>query len=436
MMSLHDRVHRGRWLAAAALVLVWLAAGAAAADKLAGFHAALESITAEDLQKHVEFLADPEREGREAGTRGGQAAGDYVAAQLAAIHLRGTGPNDGYFQRFAPNFRNVLARIEGSGPQLKDEVIVVGAHYDHVGYGRSGGALGEVGMIHPGADDDASGTAGVLELARAFARLPQAPRRSILFAFWDAEEKGMFGSRHWVAHPTVPLDRVVLLVNFDMIGRLRNDRLTLFGSHTGYGLRRLASTHNEPPLLIDFRRAVVPQADHTPFYESDIPVLVFHTGMHPQYHRANDSAALINAPGMQRVVRLAFGVVCDAANRDQRPRFREASRGEPEQPPTEIVPLRPDNGRPFRVGVTWRVDDAEPGTAVVIRVAPDSPAARAGLKPGDRIYQVAGRDFSDDTELFTRLTTLPGPIKLLVEREGQLRTVEIQFAAEAQRRAA
>ena len=435
-MSLHDRVRHGRLLAAAALALVWLASGAAAADKLAGFHAAAESITGEDLQKHVEFLAAPEREGREAGTRGGQAAGTYVADQLAALRLRGAGSNGGYFQHFAPNSRNVLALLEGRDPELKNQVIVVGAHYDHVGYGRSGGALGEVGLIHPGADDNASGTAGVLELARAFSRLPQSPRRSILFAFWDAEEKGMLGSRHWVDNPTLPLDRVVLLVNFDMIGRLRNDRLTLFGSHTGYGLRRLASTHNDPPLLIDFRRAVVPQADHTPFYESDIPVLVFHTGMHPQYHRAGDSAALTNATGMERVVRLVFGVVCDAANRDQAPRFREASRGEPERPPTEIAPLPPVNGPPLRVGVTWRSDDAEPGTAVVIRVAADSPASRAGLRPGDRIYQVAGRDFADENQVFTLLTTLPGPIKLLVEREGHLQTVEIRLAAAPQRRAA
>ena len=295
--------------------------------------------------------------------------------------------------------------------------------------------MGEVGMIHHGADDNASGTAGVLELAGALARLPQPPRRSILFAFFDAEEKGMLGSQHWVAHPTLPLERVVMMINLDMIGRLRGDRLMLFGANSGYGLRRLVSSHNEPPLWIDFRRTVVPEADHTAFFARNVPVLVLHTDLHPQYHRPSDTATLINAAGMRQVVRLLFGVVYDMANRDAPPRFREASRGETHPPPPVAAPILPDNGLPLRVGVTWRVDDAEPGAAILTRVVPGSPADRAGLKPEDRIYQVGGRDFAD-AELGNLLKTLPGPIRLTVERNGQLGTVEIQFTATSQRCAA
>ncbi len=427
-----------RWLFAAAAIWVWLAAvPLKAAEKLPALEAALQSITAGELQQHVDFLADDKREGREAGSRGGRAAGDYLIAHVTALHLKGAGTDGGYAQPFAPNFRNLLGLSEGSDPQLKNEVVLVGAHYDHVGYGRRGNGLEQFGFIHNGADDNASGTASVLELAQAFTLLPQPPRRSVLFAFWDAEEKGMLGSKHWVAHPTVPLERVTVMINLDMIGRLRNDRLIVFGSRSGYGLRRVVSSHNEPPpLAIEFRRTVIPMADHYPFYLKEIPVLALHTDLHPQYHTPSDDASLINPDGMQRIVRLLLGVVYDLADRDQPPRFRQAVHGETEE--NRPVPAPPDqgNGRPLRVGITWRLDDAEPGAVVLTHVVPGSPAARAGLQPEDRIYQVNGRDFSDDAELGTRLKTLPGPIKLLIERGGQLRNVEIDFEAAKLRRAA
>jgi hypothetical protein len=435
-MSTPDTIRRLRWLAACAIFCAWIAAGVAVAGMPVGFEAAQDSISAQGLKSHVDFLAADEREGREAGSRGGQAAGNYVAAQLAALPLQGAGSDHGYFQPFAPNYRNVLALLEGSDPDLKDQVIVVGAHYDHVGFGLHGNSLGEPGAIHHGADDNASGTAGGLELAKALCRLAQPPRRSVLFVFFDAEERGMLGSRHWVAHPTLPLDRVVMMINLDMIGRLR-DELLVYGLNSGYGFRRLVSSHNGTlPMSIDFRRTVYPKADHFPFFSKDIPVLFFHTGLHPQYHRPSDTAELINASGMRRVVRLAFGVLCDVAGRDERPQLRAASRSEGEGNKPEVIPLPPVSNRPLRVGVTWRLDDAEPGSVVLVRVAADSPAARAGLQPEDRIYQVNGLDFADDGELSRLLKTLPGPIRLLVERRGQLRTVEIQLAAAAERRAA
>ena len=120
-----------------------------------------------------------------------------------------------------------------------------------------------------------------------------------------------------------------MMVNLDMIGRLRGDRLMLFGSNSGYGLHRLVSSHNEPPLWINFRRTVVPEADHTAFFARNVPVLVLHTDLHPQYHRPGDTAGLINPAGMRQVVRLLFGVVYDVANHDEPPRFREASRRDP-----------------------------------------------------------------------------------------------------------
>ena len=228
-----------------------------------------------------------------------------------------------------------------------------------------------------------------------------------------------------------------MMINLDMIGRLRDGQVLVYGLNSGYGFRRLVSTHNDTlPVSIDFRRTVFPKADHSAFFAHDVPVLLFHTGLHPQYHRPSDTADLINAPGMRRVVRLVFGVLCDVADRDGRPRLREASRSKREGEMPEVIPLPPESSRPLRVGITWRLDDAEPGTVVLIRVAAGSPAAQAGLQPDDRIYQVNGRDFADDAELSQLLKTLPGPIRLEVERKGKIRTVEIQFPAAAQRRAA
>ncbi|MGO8750046.1 MAG: M28 family peptidase [Thermoguttaceae bacterium] len=417
--------------------LSWTAIGLTA-DRLATVRMAMESIRAEGLQSDVNYLADDAREGREAGSAGGWAAGNYLIANLSKIGLRKAGTDGGYVQTFAPNYRNILALIQGSDPKLNDEMIVVGAHYDHVGYGRPGNSRGPIGKIHNGADDNASGTSGLLSLARASALLPETPRRSVLLAFFDGEEKGLLGSKYWVAHPTLPDRHAVLMVNMDMIGRLRQERLTVFGVRTGYGLRKLVSSDNEESALaLDFCWDMRPDADHFPFYQKNTPVLMFHTGLHEQYHRPSDKANLINSDGMQQVMRLVFRVVYDEAEIDRVTSFRASASQEKEATKKALTErLSPLPQHPLRVGITWRVDDAEPGVVIITRVIPDSPAAKAGLMPEDRICGVDGRDFRDDTALGNLLKTLPGPIRLSVERDGKLRAVEIHFQAAALPRAA
>ena len=428
------------------------------------------------------------------------------------------------FSPFPPNFRNLLAMLRGSDPQLRDEVIVVGAHYDHIGYGGHGLSLGPYGYIHPGADDNASGTAAVYELAKAFTILDSAPKRSILFVAWDAEEKGLLGSKHWIAHPTVPLEHVVAALNLDMVGRLRDDHLIVFGVRSGYGWRRLVSSQNDDPSLqLDFSWQLKPVADYYPFFDRGIPVFMAHTGLHGQYHRPSDTATLISSQGMTRVTRLLFGVLYELADRPTPvPAYRGAARHETpeserlvlgqltkpadrlgvgwsEEPalaggirvsqikagspadragirvgdcivrfagrsiqsdddffgavsaaesPALLTVKRPGNekllaltadlpGGPLRWGITWRVDDAEPGVVILTHVVPGSPAASAGLAAGDRIYQVAGRDFADETVFAQLAKTLPLPIQLLVERDGRLRTTVLPLPqAEPAKRAA
>ena len=491
-----------------------------AAEKNSSYHAALESIKAADLGEYVGHLASPELEGREAGTQGGKAAGDYLVEHYNRLHLKGCGENDGFFQPFAPNFRNVLAMLPGSDPKLRDQVIVVCAHYDHIGYGGRGLSLDAYGEVHPGADDNASGTSAVLELAHAMTILAEPPKRSILFAHWDAEEKGLLGSKHWAANPTIPLDRVVAGLNLDMVGRLRNNHLILVGTRSGAGWRRLLSSQNDAGFKIDFPWELKANADHYSLFEHEIPVLLFHTGMHDNYHRSSDLAKFINTQGMRDVTRMLFGVVCQLAN-GPTPAFRAAAREETaetekaldqiEKPAdrlgvgwiedaavsgavvvSSVAPgsaaeraglhpgdrivrfdgrqIRNDDdfygavsqaanpaaltvkrvgkekplsltatlaGNPLRWGMMWRVDDAEPDAVILTYVVSGSSAAKAGLVPGDRIYQVGGRDFADEAT-FVRLTkTAAESLPLLVERDGRLRRVTLQSRqAEPLKRAA
>jgi hypothetical protein len=409
----------------------------AAADASAGYHAALDSIDAQEMQGVVNYLAQDALEGREAGSRGGRAAGNFIQGWLSKLPLRPAGDNGQVFQPFGQNFRNILVLLEGSDPGQKQQVIVVGAHYDHVGYGTPQNSRGQVGLIHHGADDNASGTTAVLELIQALVRLPQPPRRSLLLVFWDAEEKGLLGSQHWVAHPTIPLERVVLMINLDMVGRLRDQRLTVIGSRSSTGLRKLVSQDNDEGLSLEFPWLMRPDADYYSFLVKNIPVLMLHTGLHEDYHRPSDVASKINAAGMKRIDRLLLALVCDLANRDARPIFRPACRGEKQEPPAQPAPLVVSpTDKPLRLGLTWQQDESEPGVAIVTAVAAGSPAALAGLLAGDRIYQLSGRDFSSDAEFAELARTLPGPIKLRVERSGKLRTVELRVDAVPLRRAA
>ncbi len=409
-----------------------------AAEGSSSYRAALESITADRLQQHVDYLADDRLEGREAGRRGGRAAGEYLRERLAELDLQGAADGGTFFQHFAPNFRNVLAVLPGSDEQLKDRYVVVSAHYDHVGYGTRRNSRGPVGYIHNGADDNASGASGLLELAEAFTMLPRPPKRSILFAFWDAEEKGMLGSKHWAAQPNVPLADVVAGVDMDMIGRLRDDRLFVFGARSGCGWRRLLSFQNEATALkLEFNWTLKHNSDHYPLFARNIPVLLLHTGKHEAYHTPYDDARHINSEGMSRVVRLVFGVVHELADGGQTPRFRPSARRETEHTRRRWAAMATElPNKPLRLGIMWRIDDAEPGTVILTHVVADSPAARAGLRRGDRIYRIAGGDFPDDRRFAQLARTLAEPLELLVERDGRLRTVVLYIESEPLRRAA
>lgn len=388
--------------------------------------AALASIKRSELQRHVEVLADDTFEGREAGARGGHAAAGYLVKLLQEYELQPAGERGSYYQAFNGG-RNILAMVEGSDPQLKHEVVAVGAHYDHVGYGTQRNSYGPWGYIHNGADDNASGVAGLLELAQALNELPQRPRRTILIAFWDAEEKGLLGSKHWVASPTVQFSRVKCFMNVDMIGRLTDRRVEVYGTRSGVGLRQTVSAANVAGLDLDFTWKMKDDSDHWPFFNQGVPVLMLHTGLHKDYHRPSDDVERLNTAGLEDVSRLMFETVLALANADQLGKFRPEARRETDDVRRSWE--RPAAPPAARLGLTWRKQPSENTAKLqVLTINPGSAAEQAGLRIGDLIQLLGGAPITDDAMFRQQVLASARPLELLVERPGEeARTVTVKL---------
>jgi hypothetical protein len=314
---------------------------------------------------------------------------------------------------------NVVGLLPGTDPALRDEVVVVGAHYDHLGRGSPFSlAAAETDDIHPGADDNASGTATVLGLAEAFTRAGGA-RRSLVFVTFSGEELGLLGSTHYVRQPPVPIERTVAMVNFDMVGRMRDDQLYVMGVDTGQGLRALveqAAAGLSVKLVL--RGDGVGPSDHTAFVNRDRPVAFFFTGTHGDYHRPTDTADKINADGMWKVLVVAFRTVSALADRPDRLRF------------VRVAPLAPPSGRgaggygPYFGSVPDFGESPGPGVRVS-GVRPGSPAERAGLQTGDVIVRFAGVSIRtlDDFTFVLRTRRAGDMVEVTVLRDGVERTL-------------
>jgi hypothetical protein len=385
---------------------------------------ALDSITTEELKRHVEVLADDTFEGRQAGSRGGMAAGNYLAKAFADAGLAPAGEGGSYFQGFNGNCRSILGLVAGSDPGLKHEVVVIGAHYDHVGYGRSGNSFGPIGYIHNGADDNASGTAAVLEMIDAIKRIPAPPKRTLLFALWDAEEDGLIGSRHWTARPTIALDRVKFYFNLDMVGRLKNERIEVYGCRTFVGSRRLLAEENgDGKLALEFDWRIKADSDHYSFSQQGIPFLMLHTGLHENYHRPSDDAHLVDHDGIRRVSRLVFQSALRIADSDQIGKFREHARGESTYHQQLLeqsqMPQQP------RFGLPWRKEPGDTLQIAFLAPSPGSPAEAAGIRAGDRLLTYEGILVDDEQRFRLELFAARGPKKFRIQREGIAEPLEI-----------
>jgi Zn-dependent M28 family amino/carboxypeptidase len=216
--------------------------------------------------------------------------------------------------------------VAGYLPGTTDEYVVIGAHYDHLGLGEQYSLAQEkTGTVHPGADDNASGTAGMLAIARWLAAQPTM-RRGVLFLAFSGEEIGLLGSTHYTAHPLLPIERAVAMLNMDMIGRMRDRKLTVGGASSGAGLRVMLE-HLGERFSLDLQMgedAVYGSSDHTAFKARSIPVLFFFTGLHGDYHRPTDTADKVDVKAAARVAEFAGAVALNLAQRSERLAFVRA----------------------------------------------------------------------------------------------------------------
>lgn len=299
---------------------------------------------------------------------------------------------------------NVIGVLPGTDPALAGEAIVLGAHYDHLG--ESGGA------VYHGADDNASGTAVVLGLARAFAAAG-GTARTLVVALFGAEELGLVGSAHYVRQPAWPLARTAAMLNFDMVGRMQDGRLTIGGADTGDRLRRVLTDAlaHVPGLRADVRGTPHSASDHSRFYSAGLPVLFFHTGVHPDYHRPSDTAEKLNADGMAGVAALGARIV-EQLDSGARPQFARVT------PPARRG--RGDSGGGTFLGVGG--DGRTPGDGVRLgNILPGSAAERAGLRDGDVLVRVGEQPVDTFEELRTAIRARrPGDVvRLVYLRDGR-----------------
>ncbi len=279
----------------------------------------------------IQFLASDALAGRDTPSPGLEEAAVYLATEHRRAGLEPGGENDTYFQRFpygtGPNRAfapNVIAILPGSDPVLREEYVILSAHFDHEGIGPA--VNGD--SIYNGADDNASGTSALLEIARSLAARPTAPRRSIVFLHVSGEEDGLLGSQWFSENPTVPLSQVVANINVDMIGRNAPDSIVVIGkrySSLGETVDSVGARH--PELGLTVADDLWPQerffyrSDHFHFARKEIPALFFFAGTHADYHRPSDHADRINGDKAARVSRLILHTVEEIANNPNRPQW-------------------------------------------------------------------------------------------------------------------
>jgi hypothetical protein len=296
------------------------------------------------------------------------------------------------------------------------ETVVVGAHYDHVGRGRFGSLANAEGKIHNGADDNASGTSALLEIAGWLAPRRPELRRRVLFLAFSGEELGLLGSKHYVGAPVVPLADTVAMVNLDMVGRLDDQRLFIGGTGTSPAWPDLIErVHKEDARL---RLTLWPggkaPSDHTSFYERDVPVLFFFTGLHGDYHRPSDDWNTLNYDGQARVARFASQVVIDLATRPERPQFTRCDQGG------------------FEVGPYLGLAvEQRPDGVYVVNVDEKSPAKKAGFREEDRLVEWNGQPIPDTNALNDLISKAkPGEkAEVVVSRKGKTTKLKVTLGS-------
>ena len=315
---------------------------------------------------------------------------------------------------------NVLAWLPGQ----TDEYVIIGAHYDHLGRGNVDSlAPSQIGQVHPGADDNASGTAGVLELARLLAPERGKLKRSVLFMDFAGEELGLLGSAEWVKEPTRPLNKAVAMINMDMIGRIKDDKVYIGGVGTGSTFKSvLEQAEKEAPFKFEDSPGGYSSSDHTSFVAKKIPVLFFFSGLHSDYHKPSDTWDKINGPSAARLLDMIDNVAVQLANTDQPPAFQVVAEEKP------LGGIAGGGGYGPYFGSVPDFGQVENGVKFS-DVRPNSPAAKAGFKAGDILVQFGDKpiknlyDFTDAL----RRSKVGDVVEVKVLRDGQPVTASVKL---------
>jgi hypothetical protein len=383
----------------------------------------------------------------------------------------------------SPSF-NIIGILPGSDPKLKDEAIVIGAHYDHLGRGGEGSLAPREGEIHHGADDNASGTAALIELARRLSTQRPKPRRTIVFIAFSGEEEGLIGSSYYVNHPVVPLQKTIAMINMDMIGRLRDQKLMIGGIGTAPEWRAMIEGQNSaenmataaaneglygtipPPSFANLKVNLDPKltpvgypvvigangrpvvtaeaantpmeavkpftltlsedgygpSDHSSFYSKQIPVLFFFTGTHNDYHKPSDTSDKINYEGEAKIVSFVERIIRDLDKSDKRP--------------TYAVAKSESQGRSggFRVYLGTIPNYADSSDGLLLDGVRDaSPAAKAGIKAGDKIVKIAGHDVKNVYDYTYALGEMKGGQEYEIEVVRGTERLKLKITPEARK---
>jgi hypothetical protein len=382
----------------------------------------------------IRYLSHDRLAGRMTGSPGADTAAAYLAARFEAVGLQPAA--GGWFQSFtvakeAPvaqhahvgglRAKNVIGLLPGRDPVLRNETVVVGAHYDHLGLGGFGSLDADsTGQVHNGADDNASGAAMLIRIAERLARNP--PPRTVLFLAFSGEELGLLGSAHYVKNPVYPLSTTMAMINLDMVGRLRNKRLIVYGTGTAREFPALIDSLNwHAGFDLKAQGDGYGPSDQSSFYAAGRPVLHIFTDLHEDYHRTTDDWEKINLDGFEQVADFTLGLVTALANRPGK------------LTPVEVKPPPHATGSPPVVtpgygaylGTIPDMTD-NPGGVRLVGVRAGSPAEKAGLRGDDIITRIGAMDVPDLQAMTDALRShKPGDtVEIVIRRGSEVTTLK------------
>ncbi|HMU61367.1 MAG TPA: M28 family peptidase [Gemmatimonadales bacterium] len=382
----------------------------------------------------VKVLAADELGGRLTGTAGADSAAAYIARRFAQIGLQPAA--GGWFQPFtvskdAPavqhanlgelHGKNVIGIIPGRDPALRNETVIIGAHYDHLGLGGFGSLDPDsTGRVHNGADDNASGTAALFTIATILQAAPTA--RTVVFIAFSGEELGLLGSDYYVKNPIYPLSATEAMINLDMVGRLKNDKLIVYGTGTATEFPALLDSLN---WYAKFDLRPQPEgygpSDQTSFYAAKIPVLHYFSDLHADYHRSTDDWDKINAQGLVRIADFAAAMATVLGNRPTRLTFVDVP------PPAPKGGAAVTSGYGAYLGTVPDMASGESGGVLITGVSKGSPADLGGMKGGDKIIKIGDYDVADLAGMTDALRAYrPGDkVVVVVVRDGKTMGLDV-----------